>query len=212
MLSRNTRTVTPTEAGEQLLQTVAPQMEQIDAELEALNDLRDSPTGTLRITASDHAVHTVLMGKLKRFLPKYPGIKVEVFTDNGLVDIVAERFDTGVRLGESLDQDMIAVRTGPDARFAAVATRSYLSRHPAPEQPEDLMHHNCINIRLPTHGNLWPWEFEKDDRRLNIRVDGQLIFNTTFDCLDAAIAGLGVSAGRTGRALPALRASGTTAG
>lgn len=193
LLSRNTRTVTPTEAGEQLLQTVAPQMEQIDAELEALNDLRDSPTGTLRITASDHAVHTVLMGKLKRFLPKYPGIKVEVFTDNGLVDIVAERFDAGVRLGESLDQDMIAVRIGPDARFAAVATRSYLSRHPAPEQPEDLMHHNCINIRLPTHGNLWPWEFEKDGRRLNIRVDGQLIFNTTFDCLDAAIAGLGVA-------------------
>ncbi|OLF54304.1 LysR family transcriptional regulator [Pseudomonas chlororaphis] len=193
LLSRNSRAVTPTEAGEQLLQTVAPQMEQIDAEVEALNDLRDSPTGTIRITASDHAVQSVLMGKLRRFLPQYPGIKVEVFTDNGLVDIVAERFDAGVRLGESLAQDMIAVRIGPDARFAAVATQSYLARHPAPERPEDLLRHNCINIRLPTHGNLWSWEFEKDGREVEIRVDGQLIFNNGHDCLNAAVAGLGVA-------------------
>ncbi|MCO7515986.1 LysR family transcriptional regulator [Pseudomonas guariconensis] len=193
LLVRNSRTVTPTEAGEQLLRTVAPEMAMIDGELEAMNDLRDSPTGTIRITASDHAVRTVLMSKLKQFLPQYPGIKVELFTDNGFVDIVAERFDAGVRLGESLAQDMIAVRIAPDARFAVVASKAYLARHGAPQVPEDLLQHNCINIRLPTHGNLWPWEFSKEGRSLNLKVEGQLVFNTTFDILDAALAGLGVA-------------------
>lgn len=193
LLIRNSRTVSLTEAGEHLLENVAPQLEHIDEELAVLKDLRDSPTGKIRITASDHAVHAVLMKKLKRFLPKYPDIKIEVSTDNGMVDIVADRFDAGVRLGESLAQDMIAVRIGPDARFAAVATKSYLSNNPTPSHPHDLSAHNCINIRLPRHGNLWPWEFEKDGRVLNVRVDGQMVFNNTFDCLEAAIAGLGIA-------------------
>ncbi len=193
LLNRNSRSVSLTEAGDQLMESVAPQLVQIDAELSALSELRDSPSGSIRITASDHAVHAVLMKKLKRFLPKYPDIKVEVFTDNGMVDIVAERFDAGVRLGESLAQDMIAVRIGPDARFAAVATKSYLAGRSAPIHPRDLTTHNCINIRLPTHGNLWPWEFAKDGTILNIRVDGQMVFNNTFDCLEAAIAGLGIA-------------------
>lgn len=193
LLSRNSRSVVPTEAGERLLQQVAPQMAQIDAELEALNDLRNSPTGTIRITASNHAVQSVLMGKLKRFLPQYPGISVEISSNNGLVDIVAERFDAGVRLGEALAKDMIAVRIGPDAGFALVATRAYLARHPALECPEDLAQHNCINIRFATHGNIWPWEFARDGRPLHVRVDGQLTFNSILDCLDAAFAGLGLA-------------------
>lgn len=193
LLSRNSRSVTPTEAGEQLLREVAPQLEAIDSELDALNDLRDSPTGTIRITASDHAVRSLLLPRLKDFLPRYPHIKVELCTDNAFVDIVAERFDAGVRMGESLAQDMIAVRIGADEPFAVVASPAYLARHGRPGQPQDLLQHNCINIRLSTHGNLWPWEFEKDGRALNLRVDGQLVFNNGFDCVDAALAGLGVT-------------------
>ncbi|WP_449432809.1 LysR family transcriptional regulator [Pseudomonas putida] len=193
LLARNSRNVTPTEAGEQLLRSVAPQMEAIDNELEALNELRDSPTGTIRISASDHAIRSVLLNKLKTFLPHYPHIKVELFTDNGFVDIVAERFDAGVRMGESLAQDMIAVRIAADAAFALVASPAYLARHSLPEKPEDLLQHNCINIRLPSMGNLWPWEFEKDGHVLNLRVDGQLVFNNSYDCMDAALAGLGVT-------------------
>lgn len=193
LLSRNSRSVTPTEAGEQLLRDVAPQMEAIELELEALNNLRTSPTGTVRISASDYAVRTVLLPRLNEFLPRYPHIKVELFTDNSFVDIVAERFDAGVRMGESLAQDMIAVRIGPDEPFAVVASPDYLARQDPPHTPQDLLQHNCINIRLSTHGNLWPWEFEKDGRALNLRVDGQLVFNNGFDCVDAALAGLGVT-------------------
>ncbi|MDR0208940.1 MAG: LysR family transcriptional regulator [Pseudomonas putida] len=206
LLMRNSRTVAPTEAGEHLLRTVAPEMAMIDGALDAMNDLRDSPTGTIRITASDHAVHTALMPRLKAFLPRYPGIKVEVFTDNGFVDIVAERFDAGVRLGESLAQDMIAVRIGPDAGFAVVASQAYLARHGLPRSPEDLLQHNCINVRLPTHGNLWPWEFSKDGRSLNLKVDGQLVCNDTFDIIDAAVAGLGLAYVPEEMALPHLQA------
>lgn len=193
LLSRNSRSVTPTEAGEQLLREVAPQLEAIDSELEALNDLRDSPTGSIRITASDHAVRSVLLPRLKDFLPRYPHIKVELFTDNTFIDIVAERFDAGVRMGESLAQDMIAVRIAADEAFAVVASPEYLARNGRPEKPEDLLQHNCINIRQSTHGNLWAWEFEKDGREVNLRVDGQLVFNNGFDCVDAALAGLGVT-------------------
>lgn len=193
LLSRNSRSVTPTEAGEQLLREVAPQLEAIDSELEALNDLRDSPTGSIRISASDHAVRSLLLPRLKDFLPRYPHIKVELFTDNAFVDIVAERFDAGVRMGESLAQDMIAVRIGADEAFAVVASPEYLAQHGRPEKPEDLLQHNCINIRQSTHGNLWAWEFEKDGREVNLRVDGQLVFNNGFDCVDAALAGLGMT-------------------
>ena len=205
LLSRNSRSVTLTEAGEQLLRNVAPQMQAIDSELEALNDLRDSPAGTLRISASDHAVSDVLMARLRTFLPQHPQIKVELSTDNGFVDIVAERFDAGVRMGESLAQDMIAVRIGPDAPFTVAASPAYLQRHGTPETPEDLLRHNCINIRLPSRGNLWAWEFEKDGRPLNLKVDGQLVFNNGFDCVDAAVAGLGVCYMPEGMVTPHLR-------
>jgi len=193
LLARNSRTVAPTEAGERLLEEISPRFEEIDAELLALSELRDSPTGTIRITASDHTIRAIISPKLKAFLPKYPGITVELFADNGLIDIAADRFDAGVRLGESVAQDMIAVRISPDIRFTVVATRRYFAEHAVPQKPEDLLEHNCINLRLPTHGSLWAWEFEKDGRPINLRVEGQLIYNSIYDCLDAAIAGLGLA-------------------
>lgn len=205
LLARNSRTVSPTEVGERLLRTIAPRLEEIDAEMSALAELRDSPTGTIRITASDHAIRTVLAPRLRKFLPQYPGIKVELFADNGLVDLAAEQFDAGVRLGETLAQDMIAVRIGPDQRFAVVATRRYFASHPQPAQPEDLLQHNCINLRLPTYGGLWAWEFERDGRQANVRVNGQLTFNSIYDCLDAAMAGLGVAYVPEDIALPYIR-------
>ncbi|MBX8508551.1 LysR family transcriptional regulator [Pseudomonas cichorii] len=193
LLARNTRTVIPTEAGERLLKNVAPQFEEIDAELASLQAQRDTPTGTIRITASDHAIRSVLSAKLKKFLPKYPAIKVEIVSENQIVDIAAQRYDAGVRLGEHLDQDMIAVRISPDIRFAVVATKAYFARHPVPQTPGDLVDQNCINIRLATHGGLWPWEFEREGNQLNVRVDGQLVYNSTHEVLDAVIAGLGLA-------------------
>ncbi|MBX8490552.1 LysR family transcriptional regulator [Pseudomonas lijiangensis] len=193
LLARNTRTVIPTEAGERLLKNVAPQFEEIDAELASLQAQRDTPTGTIRITASDHAIRSVLSAKLKKFLPKYPAIKVEIVSENQIVDIAAQRYDAGVRLGEHLDQDMIAVRISPDIRFAVVATKAYFARHPVPQTPGDLVDQNCINIRLATHGGLWPWEFEREGSQLNVRVDGQLVYNSTHEVLDAVIAGLGLA-------------------
>ncbi len=193
LLARNSRTVSPTEAGARLMQTVAPQFEQIDTELTALSALRDSPTGTIRITASNHAIREVLHPKLVDFLPRHPGIKVELFADNKLTDIAADQFDAGVRLGESVAQDMIAVRISPDVRFAVVATRQYFSRHPVPVTPQDLLQHNCINLRLATHGGLWAWELQNGDRQINVRVDGQLTYNSIYHCLEAAVSGLGVA-------------------
>jgi DNA-binding transcriptional LysR family regulator len=193
LLVRNSRTVSPTVAGERLLRSVAPALADIDAELSALSALRESPTGTLRITAPDHAIREILAPKLKTFLPQYPGIKVELFADSKFTDIAAEQFDAGVRLGEALAQDMIAVRISPDVRFSVVATKRYFAEHAIPVTPEDLVAHNCINIRLSTHGGLWAWEFEKDEHVVNVRVDGQLTFNSIYDCRDAAVAGLGVA-------------------
>lgn len=205
LLARNSRTVSLTEAGDRLVQTIAPQLEEIDAEMAALADLRDSPTGTIRITASDHAIRTVLAPRLKKFLPLYPGIKVELFADSGFVDLAAEQFDAGVRLGETVAQDMIAVRIGPDLRFAVVATRRYFASRPLPVQPEDLHQHNCVNLRLTTYGGIWAWEFEREGQPVNIRVDGQFICNTIYDCLDAAMAGLGVAYVPEDIALPYIR-------
>jgi len=193
LLVRSSRTVVPTEAGERLLLTVAPHFEEIDAGLSALSELRDKPAGTIRITAPDHAIRTILAPRLKAFLPRYPEIKVELFADNGFVDLATERFDAGVRLGESLAQDMIAVRIGPAVQFAVVATKRHFSRRAMPQTPADLMHYNCIKLRLMTHGGLWAWEFEKAGRQMNVHVDGQLTYNNVFDCLDAAVAGLGVA-------------------
>jgi DNA-binding transcriptional LysR family regulator len=193
LLTRTTRSVSLTEAGERLIRTVAPRFEEIDAELEALNALREKPAGTIRITAGDHAIHSVLWPKLAKFLPNYPDIKVEVVIDYGLTDIVAERHDAGVRWGEQVARDMIAVRIGPDVRFAVVGAKSYFTKRSAPKTPQDLITHNCVNLRLPTYGGLYAWEFERDGRELRVRVEGQLAFNGIFQVLDAALAGLGLA-------------------
>jgi len=193
LLTRTTRSVAPTEAGERLFQTVGPHLEEIEAGLEALSELREKPAGTIRITAGDHAVHSVLWPKLAKFLPNCPDIKVEIFIDYGLTDIVAERYDAGVRLGEQVAWDMIAVRIGHDVRFAVVGAKSYFAKRSPPKTPHDLISHNCINLRLPTYGGLYAWEFEKDGRELRVRVEGQLVFNGVFQVLDAALAGLGLA-------------------
>jgi DNA-binding transcriptional LysR family regulator len=192
LLARTTRSVSLTEAGERLLRKVAPRFEEIEAELQALSELREQPAGTVRITAGDHAVHSVLWPKLKKFLPLYPDIKVEVAIDYGLTDIVAARYDAGVRWGEQVARDMIAVRIGPDIRFAVIGAKSYFAKRPPPKTPQDLIGHDCINLRLPTYGGLYAWEFEKDGRELKVRVEGQLVFNGIFQVLDAALAGLGL--------------------
>ncbi|MEK0081605.1 LysR family transcriptional regulator [Benzoatithermus flavus] len=193
LLTRTTRSVAPTEAGERLLRTVGPRFEEIEAELVALSALRDKPTGTIRITAGEHAADTILWPALEKLLPDYPEIKVEIAVDNGLTDIVAGRFDAGVRLGEQVAKDMIAVRIGPDMRMAVVGAPSYFAQRPPPRTPQDLTAHDCINIRLPTYGGLYAWEFEKDGRQLRVRVEGQLVFNNTALRLNAALAGLGLA-------------------
>jgi len=193
LLNRTTRRVSPTEAGERLLLTVAPRIEEIEAELESLRGLRERPSGTIRITATDNAVDTVLWPKLSKFLLKYPDIHVEIVIDYGLRDIVAERFDAGVRSGEQVARDMIAVRIGPDMRMAVVGAPSYFRKRPPPKTPRELTGHNCINLRLPSHGGLYAWEFEKGGRELRVRVEGQLVFNGTYHILDAALGGCGLA-------------------
>jgi DNA-binding transcriptional LysR family regulator len=193
LLMRTTRSVAPTEAGERLLETLRPALQDIAAGLDALSELRTTPAGTVRITASENAAELVLWPALERFLPQYPDIKVEIAVDYALTDIVAQRYDAGVRLGEQVAKDMIAVRIGPDMRFAAVAAPSYFAARPPPATPQDLAEHSCINLRLPTSGGLYAWEFEKAGRELRVRVDGQLTFNTMAMILRAAVAGLGVA-------------------
>src|SRR5882724_7458323 len=193
LLTRSTRSVSPTEAGERLIMTVGNQFEEIQTELEALTELRDKPAGTIRITATANAADTVLLPKLAKFLPQYPDIKVEITVDYGLADIVAQRYDAGVRSGEQVAKDMIAVRIGPDMRMAVVGAPSYFAKRPAPKKPQDLTDHNCINLRTPTYGGLYAWEFEKGDRELKVRVEGQLVLNGTSQMLDAALAGLGLA-------------------
>ena len=155
--------------------------------------MRENPAGTIRINAPDYAISSVLWPKLKKFLPKYPDIKVEILLDNGLTDIVTERYDAGVRMGDQLAKDMISARIGPDFRYAVVGTKSYFADHPVPEKPQDLMQHDCINYRFPTSGALYVWEFEDDGREIKVRVDGQLVFNNIFHVLDAALAGRGLA-------------------
>jgi DNA-binding transcriptional LysR family regulator len=193
LLTRTTRSVSPTDAGERLLHTVSPRFEEIDAELAALRELRKTPAGTVRITATEYAVDMLMWPKLAKFLLKYPDIKVEISTDSVLTDIVAERFDAGVRSGEQVAKDMIAVPIGPDARMAVVGAPSYFRKRSEPKKPPDLIGHNCINLRLPTHGGLYAWEFEKGARELRVRVEGQLVFNGTFQMLNAALAGCGLA-------------------
>lgn len=193
LLTRTTRSVAPTEAGERLLRTVGPRFDEIDAELAALSELRDKPAGNIRITTGEHAANTVLWPVLAKLLPNYPDINVEVDIDSGLRDIVAERYDAGIRLGESLDKDMIAVPIGPDLRMTVVGAPSYFATRARPETPQDLTAHTCINLRLPTYGGLYAWEFEKAGRALKVRVEGQLVFNSLTSILDAALAGFGLA-------------------
>src|SRR5437899_752661 len=193
LLTRTTRSVLPTEAGERLLQTVGYRFEEIEAELESLSELREKPAGTIRISAGEHAVNAILSPALMKFLPRYPDIKVEITVDHSLIDIVAQRYDAGVRSGEQVAKDMIAVRIGPDMRMAVVGAPSYFAKRSPPKKPQDLTEHNCINLRLPTYGGLYAWEFEKSDRELKVRVEGQLVLNGTTQMLNAALAGLGLA-------------------
>jgi len=193
LLTRTTRSVSPTNAGERLLRTAGPRFEEIQAELSALSEMRDKPAGTIRITAGEHAAISVLAPALEKFLPANPDVNVEITVDYGLTNIVTERYDAGVRLGEQLAKDMIAVRIGPEMRMAVVGAPSYFRQHHWPETPQDLTAHNCIQIRMPTHGNILQWEFEKDGHELNVRVEGQLVFNNIAMRLDAAQRGLGLA-------------------
>jgi DNA-binding transcriptional LysR family regulator len=193
LLNRTTRSVTPTDAGERLLQRVGPRLDEIETEMAALSEWRDRPAGRVRITSGENAAETVLWPALRRLLPGYPDIQVEVVADYGLTDIVAERFDAGVRLGEQVDRDMIAVRISPDLRMAAVASPAYFAERPPPTTPQGLAEHRCINLRLPTLGGLYAWEFEQRGRELRVRVEGQLTFNTTGLIVGAAIDGFGIA-------------------
>jgi len=193
LLTRTTRSVATTEAGERLLRAAGPRLDEISAELDALSELREKPSGTIRITTHDHALRSVLWPALEKLLPAYPDIKVEVIIDYGLTDIVAERYDAGIRYGEIVAKDMIAIRIGPDMRSAIVGAPAYFARRPKPVTPQDLTSHSCINLRLPTHGGLYAWEFEKNGRELRVRVEGQLVFNGTAPMLDATLSGLGLA-------------------
>ncbi|MBT1514615.1 LysR family transcriptional regulator [Bradyrhizobium sp. SRL28] len=193
LLTRTTRSVSPTEAGERLMRTVGPRFEEIETELAALRELREKPAGTVRITATEYATNAILMPKLGKLLRDYPDIKIEIITDYGLTDIVTERYDAGVRSGEQVAKDMIAVRIGPDMRMAVVGAPSYFKTRPEPKKPQDLTGHNCINLRLPMHGNVYAWEFEKGNRELRVRVDGQLTFNAATQLLNAALSGCGLA-------------------
>lgn len=193
LLSRTTRSVSPTEAGERLLRAVAPHFDEIEAEIAALSDFRDRPAGTIRVSCGDSVVASVFRPMLRSFLAQYPDITVELAINNGFVDIVEQRMDAGVRLGEALSRDMIAVRIGPDWRFSVVATPEYFERRPPPQTPQDLANHQCINLRLTTAGALYAWELRKDGREINVRVEGQLIFNSILPVLDAALDGHGLA-------------------
>ena len=193
LLTRTTRSVSPTVAGDRLLQAIGNRFDEIEAELDNLTQMRDKPAGTVRITCGDHVLRTTLLPKLTALLHEYPDINVEFDVSYGFRDIVADRFDAGVRLGDTIDKDMIAVPIGPPLRMAAVAVPGYFSSRGIPENPRDLMNHSCINQRMQTSGGLYVWDFEQGGKQVNVRVDGQLIFNTSSHIVDAALAGLGIA-------------------
>ena len=193
LLTRTTRNLAPTDAGDRIIQAVGPKLEEVDAELAALTALRDKPAGTVRLSAGEHAADLILWPAVHKLLPHYPDIAVEIVIDNGLTDIVAERLDAGVRLGEQVARDMVAVRIGPDLRMAVVGSPEYFQGRKRPGTPQDLTGHSCINLRLPTAGGLYAWEFEKDGRELRVRVEGQLVFNTATMSVKAALAGAGLA-------------------
>ncbi|MCO8161241.1 LysR family transcriptional regulator [Pseudomonas sp. LJDD11] len=192
LLSRTTRNVSTTEAGDRLMRSVAPLFEQIAAEVEALNDLRETPRGTIRITCTDDSIELCVRSKLKRFTEQYPDIVLELFVDYGFTNVVEERFDAGIRLGESISKDMIAVRIGPDWRLSLVATPAYFERNPAPATPYDLMKHTCINIRHRPSGSIYAWEFERDGKPFTVKGEGPLVFNSIVHVLNAALDGIGI--------------------
>ena len=193
LLTRTTRNVAPTEAGERIIQAIGPKLEEIDAELAALTALRDKPAGMVRLSAGEHAADMIVWPAVQRLLPRYPDIAVEIVIDNGLTDIVAERLDAGVRLGEQVAKDMVAVRIGPDLRMAVVGAPGYFKGRKRPRTPQELTEHTCINLRLPTAGGLYAWEFEKAGRELRVRVEGQLVFNSATMTVKAALAGAGLA-------------------
>jgi len=193
LLTRTTRSVSPTPAGERLLQAIGNRFDEIEAELDALTELRDKPAGSVRLTSGDHVLRTILLPKLLPVMHRYPDIHIEFDVSYGLRDIVADRFDAGVRLGESIDRDMIAVRIGPDWRLVAVASPEYFAHHPVPTAPQDLVDHDCINMRQATFGGLYAWEFARDGRDLRVRVEGQLTFNSSIPMIEAAIRGCGIA-------------------
>lgn len=193
LLTRTTRSVVPTEAGEQLLMRLTPHLLEIEQELTALRDRRDRPAGNIRLSAGEHAMSAVLWPVLKPFMAHYPDINIEVTVDNGLTDIVDGRFDAGVRLGEQIAKDMVAVRIAPDMQMAVVGSAAYFAKNGVPETPDQLENHRCINMRLPTLGGLYAWEFTHDGREIRVRVDGQLTLNSLPQRLDAAVAGLGLA-------------------
>ncbi|HCE6868404.1 TPA: LysR family transcriptional regulator [Pseudomonas aeruginosa] len=193
LLTRTTRSVSPTAAGERLLNAIGNRFDEIEAELDELSALRDKPSGTVRITCGDHIQRTLLLPRLTPLLLEYPDIKVEFDINYGFRDIVADRFDAGVRLGDTIDKDMIAVPIGPPVRMAVVAAPAYFAAHPKPRNPRDLVDHNCINMRMQSGGGLYAWDFQRKDRHVNVRVDGQLTFNTSPNIVDAALAGLGIA-------------------
>jgi DNA-binding transcriptional LysR family regulator len=193
LLTRTTRSLAPTQAGERLLNALGPAFGMIDTELAMLGELRERPAGTVRINTSEHAAQTVLWPALERLLPDYPDIQVELDVDNGLTDIVAGRYDAGVRLGEHLAKDMIAVRIGPELRMTVVGAPSYFEKRSRPKKPQDLVDHSCINLRMQTAGGLVPWEFEQGGHELKVRVEGRLVFNNTNMALEAALAGFGLA-------------------
>ncbi|WP_423604451.1 LysR family transcriptional regulator [Sphingomonas sp. MS122] len=193
LLTRTTRSVAPTEAGERLVETLRPALDEIDGKLASLTELRERPAGTVRITTSKHAARSVLWPALDRLTAEHRDIQIELDVDAGLKDIVAERFDAGVRLGERLEKDMIAVPIGPRLRMAAVGAPGYFAERGIPRTPHDLARHNCINLRMTSAGNLYAWEFERDGRELRVRVEGQLVLNDVDLITEAAIAGRGIA-------------------
>ncbi|MCS4061102.1 LysR family transcriptional regulator [Pseudomonas putida] len=193
LLTRTTRSVSPTEAGRRVLAAITPRFEEIDAELEALSDLRDRPTGTVRITTTDYATQAYVWPRLKLLLHEYPDIRVELINDYGLANIVEQSYDIGIRLGDQVEKDMIAARISPDLTMAIVGAPHYLAANGPCVTPQDLTHHNCINLRLPTRDSLMPWELSKGGRDLQVRVDGQWVFNSTYQMLEAALEGFGLA-------------------
>ncbi|MDZ7321929.1 LysR family transcriptional regulator [Kosakonia sacchari] len=193
LLTRTTRSVAPTDAGEALINSIGPRFKEIEEELIALTDMRDHVAGNIRITLGEHALHSTVWPAIKPFLDAYPDVKVELTIDNTLTDIVSERYDAGIRLGEQVARDMVAVRIGPDWRMVVVGSPGYFSRHGKPQTPHDLQQHNCINMRLPTLGGLYAWEFSKDGQPMRVRVEGQLTFNNLASRIEAATSGLGLA-------------------